>query len=137
MAAAIDHIAQAWHNRDCATRFLRDCRDWAITAIFYAAIHFVEAGLTAKPEGHSDSTTPDDISPHKHRENLIRQYFSPRCFHAYRKLDEASRNSRYLLKPDPGNALTYYSDRDARAFLTNLDTIRQEVQSGSGVNLDR
>lgn len=60
MALLADHIRQANHNQECAKFMLGDTtmRDWAITAAFYSAIHFVEAGFTTIAAIEHSETTP-------------------------------------------------------------------------------
>ena len=133
MASLIDHLQQSKHNAACAAKLLNEkvYRDWAITATFYAAIHFAEAGFSATDVGHSENRGGQADSPHDVRENLIREKFGRDCWRSYRKLREASRNVRYL--PDwqtkSGTALDYYQHKDAVKFLNEeLPRIRSEIQ---------
>ena len=141
MADLVDHVAQAKHNLDCATQFIRDtqCRDWAITAAFYSAVHFAEAGFTSTNIGHSDAKRPQDEEPHAYRERLVREKYGDTCYRSYRKLRVASYNVRYLAdwRSRTGTGLDYYSQTDAEKFLTvELPQVRQEIQWTIGVNLD-
>ena len=49
MADLADHINQAKHNEACAAHLLSEktYRDWAITATFYAAVHFAESAFNS------------------------------------------------------------------------------------------
>jgi predicted HD phosphohydrolase len=141
VADLLEHLTQAKHNLDCAAKFIRDtqCRDWAITAAFYSAVHFAEAGFTATDIGHSDAKRPQDEEPHAYRERLVREKYGDICYKSYRKLRNASYNVRYL--PDwrtrLGTGLDYYSQTDAEKFLTiELPQVRQEIQKAASVNLD-
>jgi len=140
MADLIDHIKQAKHNAACAAKLLGEkvYRDWAITATFYAAIHFAEAGFAATDVGHSENKGSQAESPHDVREELIRDNFGNVCWRSYRKLREASRNVRYLpnWQTKTGTALDYYQHADAERFLnTELPRIKEEIQKTTSVNL--
>src|ERR1041385_2462328 len=90
---AVAHIEQA-------RRFLNDYRrlmdaeiyEWAITALFYTALHLVDAWLI-----HNGIDKPEDRGE---RHNLIRQPLGCIWSHQrpdYRVLEAASRNARYKM----------------------------------------
>ncbi len=140
MADLVDHVAQAKHNLDCASQFLNNtqCRDWAITAAFYAAVHFAEAGFTATEIGHSDAKRPQNEEPHSYRARLVREKFGDACYRSYQKLRNASYNVRYLTNwpTKPGVSLDYYTQTDATRLVTvELPTIRQGIQATLGISL--
>jgi hypothetical protein len=142
MPDLIAHIRQAKHNLECAERFLSnaECRDWAITAAFYAAIHFVEAGLTSYPDAELKGSLGDD-SYHNRRQDLVRTKFGPECFKRYRKLREASQNVRYLAdwgrKSSTGISLGYYSVENAIEMVTeHVTIIKNEIQQQAKINLN-
>ncbi|MGH7961717.1 MAG: hypothetical protein ACRERD_07790 [Candidatus Binatia bacterium] len=96
-----DFIQQAAHNADLAG-YLRinktDCLDWAVTCLFYAAVHYVNAYLTksgkAIPRRHwgSDPSKPGRL-------NIVQQ--DPTLsviYRNYRHLDDESRDARYELR---------------------------------------
>jgi len=60
--------------------------DWAVTALFYAALHYVDAYL-AKQEEH----------PHNHeqRRYAVGLYFDAETAACYGALEKASRRTRY------------------------------------------
>ena len=140
MADFIDHVGQAKHNLSCAKKFLDDnrCRDWAITAAFYSALHFVEAGFTITNIIHTDLNRPQNESPHTFRMREIKNEFGKKCWFSYRKLFDASYNVRYLAlwNSKTGEALSYYSQNDVKSFIENeLGVIRREIQTISGLDL--
>ena len=141
MANLPDHVAQAKHNLDCAEKFLQGggCDDWAITAAFYSAVHFAEAGFAMTEIEHTESSCPDGEEPHAYRARAIKENFGVPCWKSYRKLREASFNVRYLAlwkSGRIGTALGYYSPNDASQFVKqDLLTVRREIQK-SGVNLN-
>ncbi len=140
MASLVEHVAQAKHNLLCATKSLQDgeCRDWTITAAFYSAVHFAEAGFTSIDVGHSESNRPQNEEHHAYRGRLVREKYGDTCYRSYRKLQEASYNVRYLAlwSSRPGVGLDYYSQADARKFVEQeLPLIRREIQART-INLD-
>lgn len=130
MPSLIDHVHQAKHNTACADKFLNqcNCQDWAITAAFYAALHYVEAGFTTINHiGH--------CMGHREREEHLRREFNS-CYKSYRKLSMACHTSRYLNPHHPGVAINFYSQSDvAKLVNDDLTTVRDQVQKAAGVNL--
>lgn len=49
MPSENQHLIQARHNEDCVQYLINASRfnDWAVTGIFYAAVHYVEAAFDA------------------------------------------------------------------------------------------
>lgn len=140
MAEFIDHLNQAKHNLSCAQKFLKDpsCRDWSITATFYSAVHFAEAGFTATPVLHTEQTNNSDMGAHAYRSNMVNKHFGKDCWKSYRKLVDASYNVRYLglWKSKIGGALTYYSPEDVKNFIEkDLSLVRREIQSSVKLDL--
>lgn len=141
MADFIDHVDQAIHNLQCAKLFFanRSCGDWAITAAFYSALHFVEAGFTSTPIIHSEQSKSQDQSSHNFRENEIHKLYDEKCWRSYRKLFEACYNVRYLAlwrKGKQGVALHYYQSDDITRFIDiDVENVREGVQIKSGLNL--
>lgn len=140
MADFIDHVNQAKHNLMCAEKFLANsqCRDWAITAAFYSALHFVEAGFTTTNILHTDFRRPQDESLHTYRMRQVKDKYGKECWLSYRKLFDASYNVRYLAlwNSQMGGALDYFNHNDAKNFIEKeLGVIRREVQTISGIDL--
>lgn len=140
MADFIDHVNQAKHNLSCARKLVGDnqCRDWAITAAFYSALHFVEAGFTITNIVHTDLNRPRNESAHTYRMREIKNEFVKKCWFSYRKLFSASYYVRYLAlwNSQTGEALSYYSQDDVNSFVENeLGVIRHEIQTISGLDL--
>lgn len=144
MPDLIAHVQQAHHNLHCAAEILKDpsCRDWAITAAFYAAIHFVEAGLTSYPSTELKDLIGDD-GYHNQRQELVRVKFTQECYRNYRKLREASQNVRYLVnwggrKSSTGTSLGYYSLDDATKMVSEyVSTIKNEIEKETGIDLSK
>lgn len=143
MADLVDHINQAKHNAACAAHLLggKTYRDWAITATFYAAVHFAEAAFNSLPDvRHSETQGISPDSPHDVREKLIRDKFGEACWKSYKKLRQASNNVRYLASwrsMRTGTALDYYQPADAEKFLSeDLTRVKSEIQKVVKVKLD-
>ncbi|MBK8030904.1 MAG: hypothetical protein IPK17_15705 [Chloroflexi bacterium] len=119
MVDKTSHIAQAHHNQDFADFVLNQTpvhRDWAITAAFYAAVHFTEACFAAVPSIQHTETAPDrgKLDKHAYRQEKIRK-LAPSAYKNYRKLREASQDLRYL---DPTKTLsTYYTGTVAEDYV--------------------
>lgn len=96
-----EYLAQAAHNADLA-RSLRkekkDCLDWAVTCLFYAAVHFVNAMLTKQGKDIPRRHVGTDAGA-VGRTNIVQQDRSLReIYYDYRHLDDESRDARYELK---------------------------------------
>ena len=96
-----EYIQQAAHNADLASHLRRtrkDCLDWAVTCLFYAAIHYVNAYLVKThipiPRRHrgSDLKNPGRLNIVQSNSVLSQIY------REYRHLDDESRDARYELK---------------------------------------
>ena len=66
MRSTKEYIRQAKHNADLASHLRKtkpDCLDWAVTCLFYAAIHYVNAYLVKAripiPKRHRSRTHPN------------------------------------------------------------------------------
>ena len=84
-----DHIDQAEHNRELYDIIEADLNpaflDWAITAIFYACVHYVDARLTAFQLEPAD---------HKQRHEYVDRHLSD-IKKPYHRTYKESRSSRY------------------------------------------
>lgn len=87
MPSHAEHLAQAQVN-EVLSRELQGgpSLDWAVTTLFYAALHLVEATLA--PQGHSRT--------HVERDRTVRQHPQLRPIYGhYRELKERSLQARY------------------------------------------
>ena len=117
-------------------------KDLAVTAAFYAAVHYFEARLhdhppLTHPEAtsrifHTDASIPQTgfgrkYSPHLWRELLLRYNSPPATRHAYRQLRVASEQARY--HADIVVSTTshdYFTSQVVDRFLSNdLETIKR------------
>ena len=88
MAGASEHLAQFDHNLGVADR-LADSSDfdWAVTAFFYAALHFTQAYL---------STRDVIVASHGQRDRVMRNTAElVSILHSYRTLRDESEHARY------------------------------------------
>lgn len=85
----VEHRAKAKNNRQFAKELLAGypaLADWAVTAIFYAALHHVDARLAQAAGRHPKS--------HTERKLLVRQHAGA-IYEKFRLLYERSREARY------------------------------------------
>lgn len=114
MPAAKDHLDWAERNEQFAKSLdLSDCVsvNWAITAVFYAALHYVDAFFAARS---------DKPFFHTQRGSKIRD--TPELaliWSDYRRLKDISREARYNLAP--------YTQVEFENALKRLEKVRSQV----------
>jgi hypothetical protein len=93
--------------------------DWALTALFYAALHYVDAFLL-----------PEDPRTHSRRNRLVRgrAELAP-MWPSYRMLMDRSRDTRYECFDPTPEQLRYYRERH---FQPLQDHMRRLLASRSG-----
>ena len=98
-------------------------KEWVVVAVFYSAVHYVEAALAMEPTiEHTDTSMPNGFgSYHDWREYLVFQLFPLSAWKSYKKLLDQSKTARYL-NTQRGQHLTialedYFSDQNVRDFL--------------------
>ena len=91
-----DYLEQARQNEEFASRILSLGEPrffgWAVTALFYAAVHYGRAYLRAK------SPTVITTHPHFHSE-FLRTSGDSRLYGLYRRLKDESERARYDCVP--------------------------------------
>ena len=110
-----DHLEKAKHNESFVASFDLDSTpflDWAITGMFYSALHYVEAYF-AKQGYHS--------ALHRTRDSTIQRDGNIRyLFYAYSELKNFSINARYSLKK--------FKASDVRLTLQpHLDSVKKTI----------
>jgi HEPN domain-containing protein len=92
---AVAHRAKATHNIDVASAIAKlphDARDWQVTALFYAAVHLIQAYFAAIGSSYPQT--------HQDRDHAIIQDRRLRkIYNDYRELKQAAVASRYLCWP--------------------------------------
>lgn len=126
MADIIEHIWQARHNEECAQFILSTepkYRDWAITAAFYAAIHWAEACFTTLPTqtDSEKSSEANEENAHRRRAIKVQNAVPGVTFKKYRKLQNACWNVRYL---GQGLWQKLYTLKDAQDLVNTVPEIR-------------
>lgn len=103
MPSKDEHLLKAKRNEQVAGALSKDFRDWQVTAIFYAALHYLEMHLAVEGH-HPPSHEKRDPLIIKHR--LLQNVWSP-----YKRLNVLSRNARYyaytIVDADVNNAKTW------------------------------
>lgn len=152
MSSRAVHLRQARHNEGLAKEFVRSgyrYRDWAITAAFYAALHYFEARLHDEPpfthplvnirifhtEGITDAPdTRGNYSPHRWRHELLESNCAAATAEAYRRLRAASELARYHHRSGR-EMLTTAHDYFSNATVDQcLDDFLEIVKAGLGVS---
>jgi hypothetical protein len=87
------HLERAARNEKLAEQLVKDAADpyfdWAVTVVFYAGVHYVEAYLASKqPPEHSGNRSKRDS-------NVKRDSVLGTLYDKYRFLEDDSRNARY------------------------------------------
>lgn len=126
-----EHLQQAWQNEALASQLGSlplAAYDWAITVLFYAILHFVDAYLLQHhgivPRGHTatrDRRTGQRIPG---RNDYVRQHL-PQIARAYQVLYTASRRARYEGAYLGPNSAGYYQRLRDNEFATARGFFRQ------------
>jgi hypothetical protein len=99
MASHVQHLAQAQHNEAFLSTFnlgTSPYLDWAVTAAFYTALHYLRA-LMAK-QGYTNISSYGDMDKAFDRLSVLKQSLA--VHDAYRQLKDDSRDARYnMWKP--------------------------------------
>lgn len=139
------HWEQAEHNEmmalDIVTQNPIKYKDWAGTASFYSAVHYVEAYMDKIHGKHADKDKPDNMSPHKYRESMVRRNL-PEVISDYKELLRVSKMLRYLLNEDGSCVKTtkgdYISEKDLEnLFHSNLQNIKTATSVFLGYKVTR
>lgn len=94
------HLDQAGHNETFFSRIdVGSFSDWAVTVLFYSALHYIDAYLAAR--GHYDP------GGHDVRDDLIRSDPNVRpVYNWYARLKSFSRSARYYGSRYSGSQVT-------------------------------
>jgi hypothetical protein len=127
-----EHLQQAYRNEILASQFGSpplEAYDWAITTLFYCALHFVDAYLFElrgiDPEGHT--TTRDKATGRNilGRNDLVKLHI-PVIHKDYLALYSASRRARYDVAYLGPTAATYYQRLKSNEFARIREFFRQQ-----------
>lgn len=116
MSQPTEHIAQAEKNeRLCGILLGTEFNDWAVTALFYAALHYVDAYIT--------SSTGANPSNHTARNYFVDSALSlTEIRQAYSDLYRLSRDVRYEIFPISTDAVIQVKAR-------HFDPIRAHIRA--------
>jgi hypothetical protein len=111
-----EHISQAERNERLAQSLKRgQDRDWAVTAIFYAAVHHIEAYFDAVHGLHYTSHGRRDQA-------MIDESDLDAIYEDYRALEEVSKKTRYSCK-------VYSAEEIDKVFFPLLQKIKTHIAS--------
>lgn len=126
------HLRQAYRNETLASQFgnpALEAYDWAITALFYCTLHFVDAYLFElrgiDPEGHTtvrNKVTGRNILG---RNDLVKLHI-PVIHKDYREMYSASRRARYDVAYLEPTAANYYQKLKSNEFARVRQFFRQQ-----------
>ena len=108
-----EHLSWARQNETFADTLDADTQveaNWAVTALFYAAVHYVNAYLVSRGLARQD---------HAVREASMRQPFFDPVRTKYKRLKDMSREARYEIAP--------YCQRDVERAKGLLNEIKNHV----------
>ncbi len=114
MPSLNEHLAKSEHNEGLADALATKTQyfDWAVTVLFYAALHYVDAVLSASrtdPLSHEQRHTAMGVN------DTLR-----RIFPEYRSLETMSRNARYFALPIGAN--------DWKSVKDDFDILRAHIR---------
>jgi hypothetical protein len=117
MPTATQHIAQAAHNEALSLAVEADYADWAVTALFYAALHYVEAYFYVHA---ARQHAPPHYTNHSLRGPAVRIRI-PRMYRHYQRLFDRSIQARYDCVAFAQSNVQYLRQND-------LEPLKQYVQ---------
>lgn len=118
MPNVADHVINSQSNdRMTGCMSANGFKDWAITTMFYSAVHLVEAVRFAKTRGHSYA--------HSDRRRFVK-FHMPEISSAFKMLEESSRQARYMC--------WRFSKRDIKVAAQQLERIRTAAVSVTGAS---
>jgi hypothetical protein len=114
LSNAKDHRTKAEHNENFAATLSSPFHDWAVTVIFYAAVHYIEAYFAKeKPPYHSPN--------HPLRDSAIgKTAFLKPIWKDYRELKNQSGLARY-------EAHIQFGQLDVDSAKKRLDKLRKHI----------
>jgi len=129
------HLIQARHNEELI-HFLdldsMDFPDWVITAAFYSALHYMEAGFNNNDNIlHSNMWKRRGEPIHNARLRLLAANYSHQAYKSYKNLFDASYISRYLwdraMQQDILSGYRYFTRQEVRDFYDiDLANVKRE-----------
>jgi len=115
VATKDEHLAKAGHNEKFVAAIVDPFWDWAITGIFYAALHYLMAFLATKGDHPG---THQVRNSHIHRDATLKPIYVD-----YRELQNESEDARYMER----NPATAFTEADVKRLTVNLRNIKNLV----------
>lgn len=114
------HIGKARHNEEFAASLSGDAtyRDWEVTGLFYAALHYADAWL-ARRGHHPTRHVEQEPGKPPGRNHLIRSEMTF-VWADYRTLQDLSHSARYKCEASPAKSTV---DRARNTHLANIRSI--------------
>ncbi len=112
MPTPSQHREKAEHDEFFVSELKEPFWDWAITGLFYAALHYIEIYLARQ-------APPIHPPTHPIRDSHIHRLLSP-IYVDYRELEEESRDARY-------DAAQTFTQRDFVLLQVNLQRIKRAI----------
>lgn len=139
----ITHLTQAQHNTEFAQQTLNnhpDFRDWAITAAFYAAVHYVEACFYKdKKIKHTEDAAPKaGLAQHTFRLETLKDNAKSVYVH-YKILYTACMDVRYLenFGSPPKDWQSFFTEADVKNLVEKrLPAVKDTLQKRYKVKFD-
>lgn len=116
-----EHLRQASRNEQVSFLLQADHPDWAVTTLFYAALHYVEAYFYTNPGNPNSSPWPQHYASHVERLKGVRERL-PGMFTHYELLLTRSIDARY-------NCQNFTTTHVEQLRRRRLELIKQFVQS--------
>jgi len=128
------HLAQATHNDEFAKSLVDNSdgpHDWAVTVIFYAALHYFEYWLLGNGIDVLGEARRKKRSPHTIRREKARDHLPDEMAGIYRMLRQQSELARYLTTRDGRRELSlpslpseYFSQNSAGRYYEDLERLK-------------
>lgn len=130
------HLAQAKHNDEFANRLIEgdeDVYDWAITATFYSALHYLEAWLMKSGVNVIQEARVKGKSPHSIRSQKVADMLPPDIAKLYVALQRQSELCRYLTTKgwdlSGSTSFQYFHQGAAKSYHNDLQAFKNHLDS--------
>lgn len=123
------HFDQAEYNFHQAISLSENGNyDWAVTLIFYTALHFVEGGFVLHDNKNSARNYAENNS-HKATIDKIAIVYDMNCKKIYERLHDLSETSRYLHDlSGEMTAFNYFKLKDIKELLIDLESLLEMIR---------
>ncbi len=118
MPGQAQHLVAARTNTEFAKQLMEqgDHLDWAVVAVFYSALHWVDSFL-ARQQIHPLN--------HEDRDRYVRRTQLRQIYNEYRRLRLSADESRYSLKPVTGEQVSRLIEADLAAIRDRVEALNR------------